>query len=100
LQASVWRFRARAGKEREFESLYGPGGLWAGLFRESPHYHGTVLLRSHAGDRWYVLVDTWRSRADFEAFKVAHAAAYEGMDREGEGLTEAEEHQGWFDELP
>jgi heme-degrading monooxygenase HmoA len=100
VQATVWRFVVRPGKQPEFEDLYGPGGLWAALSHESRAYHGTILLRSHDRDRAYTLVDFWDSRQDFEAFKAAHAAAYGALDREGEGLTEAEEHLGWFEDLP
>jgi heme-degrading monooxygenase HmoA len=99
VEASLWRFVARPGREKDFEALYGPGGLWAALFHESRRYHGTILLRSHAAPREYTLLDFWQSRADFEAFKEAQRGAYEALDREGEGLTELEQHLGWFDDL-
>lgn len=95
----MWRFVARPGREKEFEAFYGPGGLWAALFHESRRYHGTLLLRSHAAPREYMLLDYWSGREDFEAFKVAHRDAYEALDREGEALTEAEHHLGWFEDL-
>lgn len=99
LQASAWRFVVKPGKQPEFEELYGPGGLWAGLFHESRAYHGTILLRSQERDREYKLVDFWDHRDDFEAFKKKFASAYGALDHEGEGLTEQEEHLGWFEDL-
>jgi heme-degrading monooxygenase HmoA len=100
VQASVWRFVVRPGRQPEFEELYGPGGMWAALFHESRAYRGSILLRSHAQDRAYTLIDFWDHAEDFEAFKQRYAAAYGALDHEGEGLTEAEEHVGWFDDLP
>jgi hypothetical protein len=99
VQASVWRFLVRAGKQPEFEDLYAPGGLWAALFHESHAYHGTVLLRSHEHDRAYTTIDFWDHREAYDAFKAKFASAYAALDREGEQLTETEEHLGWFEDL-
>jgi hypothetical protein len=100
VEATLWRFVARPGKEQEFEDLYGPGGLWAALFHESRAYHGTILLRDATRPRAYTLLDFWGAREDFEALKKARAEAYAALDQAGEALTESEEHLGWFDDVP
>ena len=41
----VWRFEIAEEKVAAFESAYGPEGNWAQLFRKSPEYLGTELLR-------------------------------------------------------
>jgi heme-degrading monooxygenase HmoA len=99
MQATMWRFIVKPGKQPEFEELYAPGGLWAALFHESRAYHGTILMRSHDEDRAYTLIDFWDHRSDFDAFKAKFASAYGALDHEGDGLTDLEEHIGWLEDL-
>jgi len=39
----VWEFHVRAGRETEFEAVYGATGDWARLFARSPDFIGTEL---------------------------------------------------------
>ena len=41
----VWQFEIAEEKVADFEAAYGPEGAWAQLFRSSPDYLGTELLR-------------------------------------------------------
>ena len=41
----VWQFEIAEEKVPAFEAAYGPEGAWAKLFRTSPDYLGTELLR-------------------------------------------------------
>src|ERR1035438_7718140 len=41
----VWQFEIAEEKIVDFEGAYGPDGAWAQLFRSSPEYLGTELLR-------------------------------------------------------
>ena len=41
----VWEFRVQPGQAAGFERAYAPEGDWARLFRRSPAYRGTELLR-------------------------------------------------------
>ena len=41
----VWQFEIAEEKISAFEAAYGPEGTWAQLFRSSPEYLGTELLR-------------------------------------------------------
>ena len=41
----VWQFEIAEEKISAFEAAYGPEGNWAQLFRSSPEYLGTELLR-------------------------------------------------------
>jgi heme-degrading monooxygenase HmoA len=61
----------------EFEEAYGPHGQWAELFRAGDGYLGTTLDRT--GDGSYLVIDRWRSRADYERFLADNAARYEAM---------------------
>jgi len=87
----IWRFTVKPARRADFERHYGASGTWAALFRESPGYLGTALLRDMAGDNIYVTIDRWTDAAAFAAFKAAHGAAYAALDRECESLTAHEE---------
>lgn len=95
----VWEFRARSGSEAAFESAYGPEGDWAQFFRRDPAYRSTELLRA-GGERRYLTIDRWASRAAFEAFKERHGPEYAAIDRRCEALTEHEAPLGDFLPLP
>ena len=88
----VWRFVAH--KPAEFERHYGPEGTWAAFFRRDPEFVRTELLRGEGND--YVTLDYWTSREAFLAFREAHRAEYEEIDRRFEALTESEERLGDF----
>ena len=94
----VWRFRAAAGREGEFEELYGPTGAWAQLFGKAAGYLGTELQRVTGGSSEYLTIDRWESRPAWEAFRRDHAAAYESLDRRSESLTASEELVGELDD--
>ncbi|HEX6879528.1 MAG TPA: antibiotic biosynthesis monooxygenase [Terriglobales bacterium] len=95
----VWEFRVREDKQQEFELLYNSEGLWAILFRSSPAYQGTKLLRDTDGTRRYLTVDRWHTLLDFQQFKQMFASEYKAIDEKCEELTESERLIGVFDEI-
>ncbi len=90
----AWRFRAREGREDEFESAYGPEGTWAVLFRRSAGYLGTELLRSAADPSAYLTVDRWTSAEAWRDFEARWRDEYARLDRACEALTSDEEDLG------
>lgn len=95
----VWKFQIKSGAAPEFERHYGPGGTWAMLFRRSPAYQGTILLRDRSNPLRYLTIDTWDDLKSFETFKKSVRQEYEALDQACESLTEREECLGWFDGL-
>ncbi len=95
----VWEFYVRERREQEFELLYNGEGLWAMLFRSSPGYHGTKLLRDTDGTRRYLTVDRWHTYAEFEQFKRMFQSEYKAIDEKCEELTESERLMGVFEEI-
>jgi heme-degrading monooxygenase HmoA len=95
----VWEFRVREGREQEFELLYNSEGLWAQLFRSSPGYHGTKLLRDTDGTRRYMTIDRWHTMLDFQQFKNMFQSEYKAIDEKCEEFTETERLVGIFDEI-
>jgi heme-degrading monooxygenase HmoA len=95
----VWEFQVRSGREEEFELFYNGEGLWAMLFRRSPDYFGTKLMRDLNTPGRYVTVDKWDSSQAFPEFKKSVEFEYDAIDRKCEELTENERLVGIFEEI-
>jgi heme-degrading monooxygenase HmoA len=93
----VWRFTAKPARVTDFERHYGAEGSWAQLFRRSPGYRGTTLVRDSAATNRYLLWDCWDSLASFDRFKQDHGADYSALDKQCEALTEEEIKVGIFE---
>jgi len=93
----IWLYDVREGSELDFETLYGPDGGWAQLFRKSAQYLGTDLLRDRSKKSRYVTVDRWSSEASHREFVSAHREEFAELDRKGERLTTKETGIGDFD---
>jgi heme-degrading monooxygenase HmoA len=96
----IWRFCAAAGREERFEAVYGSDGAWAQLFALAPGYLGTELRRTDDDRATYLIIDRWKSRAAWRAFRRDHAAAYDALDRECEPLSVSAELVGERDGAP
>lgn len=96
----LWEFQVDPGMEAAFEAHYGPTGTWARLFRLSPDYIETLLLKDNAAPGRYLTLDRWRSEEGYQAFRSAHATQYAQLDKECARLTAAERSLGAFGELP
>jgi heme-degrading monooxygenase HmoA len=83
----VWQFEIVEEKIAEFEAAYGPAGPWATLFRTSPDYMGTELLRDAFIPGNYLTIDRWTSEEAFRAFRKDHDPEYEALDRSCDPLT-------------
>ena len=95
----LWEFEVSPELAADFERHYGPTGTWARLFRRSPDYIETSLLRDNAVPGRYLTVDRWRSEDAYIAFKSAFATQYVQLDNECAQLTVAERCLGGFSEL-
>jgi heme-degrading monooxygenase HmoA len=92
----VWRFEVAEEKIAAFEAAYGADGHWARLFRSSPSYKGTELLRDAYDSGAYLTIDRWTSEEDFRAFRKEHDADYEKLDRACDALTSRETRIGAY----
>jgi heme-degrading monooxygenase HmoA len=92
----VWQFEIAEEKVAAFEAAYGAEGAWARLFKASPEYLGTELLRDAFIDGRYLTIDRWESEEAFRAFRKDHDAEYEALDRECDALTSGETRIGAF----
>lgn len=92
----IWQFEIAEEKIAAFEAAYGPSGAWAQLFRTSPDYQGTELLRDAYIPGAFLTIDRWASEAAFRAFRKGHDPEYESLDRQCDALTTRETRIGAF----
>lgn len=92
----VWQFEIAEDKIAAFEAAYGPDGAWSKLFRSSPEYHGTELLRDAYVPGSYLTIDRWSSEDAFRAFRKDHDPDYETLDRSCDALTARETRIGAY----
>jgi heme-degrading monooxygenase HmoA len=92
----VWQFEVAEEKIAAFEAAYGPEGAWAQLFRTSPDYLGTELLRDAYVPGCYLTIDRWASEQEFRAFRKVRDIEYESLDRSSDALTSRETRIGAY----
>jgi heme-degrading monooxygenase HmoA len=92
----VWQFEIAEEKIAAFEAAYGPEGPWAQLFRSSPQYQGTELLRDAYVPGNYLTIDRWASEQAFRDFRRDHDPEYEVVDRSCDALVSRETRIGAF----
>ena len=92
----VWQFEIAEEKIAAFEAAYGPEGSWAQLFRTSPGYRGTELLRDPYAAGHYLTIDRWENEEAFRAFRRDHDAEYEKLDRISDAFTGKETRIGAY----
>lgn len=92
----LWRFQVRPDRLAEFLTHYRAGGTWVRLFRRSPGFVETLLLKDHSVADCYLTIDRWRSETAYTDFRSKYADEYTQLDRGCQGLTLAEEFLGAF----
>ena len=93
----VWEYMARPDRLEEFETLYRPDGPWVELFRKSPGFVSTTLMRDVRDTHRFVIADRWNSEESYEAFKREFAEEYATLSERGERTHRAEHLIGRFD---
>lgn len=66
------------------------------LFRNSPDFIETLLLKDKTVPGRYITLDRWSSEAAWRAFQVAYGAKYAQLDEACENLTEKEQSLGSY----
>ena len=69
----VREFVIREGCEKDFELVFGPGGIWPELLQSyAEGFAGTGLEKLSGVANGYKVRDYWRSHRDFEDFRGQH----------------------------
>jgi hypothetical protein len=95
----VWEFRIKKSARREFEFHYSSNGTWTKLFRRSPDYIETILVKDRIEKERYLLIDVWKDWNSFRRFKSKHKEDYDSLDQSCERLTTVEKLIGHFQTL-
>ncbi|MGC1482713.1 MAG: hypothetical protein WA789_02870 [Candidatus Acidiferrum sp.] len=95
----LWEYDVKPGSEEVFESIYGPEGDWAQLFRHDPAYQRTLLLHDRLRGRNYVTCDFWETRKAYKEFRLRNSDAYHALDKRCEEFTLAEREIGAFERI-
>lgn len=93
----LWVYQVEPEKTPAFEQAYGSAGAWAALFRKSPGYLRTELLRDQANPRRFLTMDLWTSQEAWRSFRSVYATEYERLDAECGGLAVRETEIGAFE---
>ena len=68
----VREFLVREGREKDFEGIFGPEGIWPDFLKRSRQYLGSELRLESKTERRFKLEDYWESHVGFEAFRAIH----------------------------
>ncbi|MFN8586256.1 MAG: antibiotic biosynthesis monooxygenase family protein [Candidatus Eisenbacteria bacterium] len=96
MQLIVWEYHVRPERIEDFEALYRPDGEWVNLFRRSPGFVSTTLLRDLRDPNRFLVSDRWSSVEAYELMHTMHEADYLALDERGKQLYLAERHVGRF----
>jgi quinol monooxygenase YgiN len=95
----VWEYRAKPERADEFESFYRPDGPWGELFRDSPAFVSTTLMKDLRDPLRFMVADRWTSETVYEEFKRERTAAWQALSERGRRLYARETEVGRFDFL-
>jgi hypothetical protein len=86
----VWEYEVVAGREAEFEELYGSAGAWAQLFSRSTGHVSTRLYRDIDRPARYLTVDRFSDTDSWQRFLSEHGDDYADLDSRCAQLTSSE----------
>lgn len=95
----VWKFRPQEGRRQDFVVAYGANGPWSKLFSKACGYRGTTLACPSEPGGWWMTIDRWDSRADYEAFQSDFGERYRSLDVALGTIAGEEEFVGEFHEM-
>jgi heme-degrading monooxygenase HmoA len=86
----IWQYEVAAGRERDFERIYGAGGEWDILFAASDGYLGTELYRCIGTSGRYITVDRFSSAEAWHRLLDQQGHRYVELDRLAGATTSSE----------
>jgi hypothetical protein len=97
--AIMWQFEVKAGKEKEFEALYGAHGDWTTLNRPTRSYLGTSFLRDQARLSRYMVIEYWSEMLVYEQHRAYRSDMIESIEQRRAELIDSVEPLGVFTAL-
>ena len=97
--AVVWQFDVKAGREPEFEQLYGVDGDWTAMNRHTRSYLGSSFLRDQNQASRYIVIEYWSEMLVYEQHRAYRSDAIASLERRRTMLVETVEPLGIFTAL-
>lgn len=97
--AILWQFDVRAGRETDFEQLYGADGDWTLVNRHSRSYLGSSFLRDQTLPSRYVVIEYWSEMLVYEEHKTFHSQRTRDLEAHRDELVASVEPLGIFTAL-
>lgn len=97
--AIMWQFVVKAGREEDFERLYGADGDWTAKNRTTRSYLGTSFLRDQSDPCRYVVIEYWSEMVVHEPHRKYSADITAEMQAQQATLVDAIEPLGVFTAL-
>jgi heme-degrading monooxygenase HmoA len=94
----LWEFLVELERIGEFERHYGPRGTWVALFRQSPGYIETLMLRDPANPLHFITIDRWETLEAYQSFRSRFSREYAELDERCQHLTTKETLLGEYNE--
>jgi heme-degrading monooxygenase HmoA len=90
----IWKYKVKPEFRWEFEKAYNTNGDWANLFRQSPGYIKTELLKDRNNPNQYITIDYWKSFDDNQNFKKQFVSNFQLLDEKCDAYTDEETYIG------
>ena len=97
--AIMWQFDVRAGREAEFEQLYGADGAWTAMNRHTRSYLGSSFLNDQNRPSRYMVIEYWSEMLVSEPARGARSIAVAEFEEKRTALVETVEPMGVFTAL-
>jgi hypothetical protein len=97
--AIMWQFDVKAGRETEFEQLYGADGAWTAMNRHTRSYLGSSFLNDQNRASRYILVEYWSEMVVAEPARGVRGAATAAFEAQRTALIESIQPMGVFTAL-
>ena len=97
--AIMWQFDVKAGRETEFEQLYGVDGEWARMNRRTRSYLGSSFLRDLNLASRYIVIEYWSEMVVYEEHRTYRSDAIVSLEARRTQLVESVEPLGTFTAL-
>jgi len=97
--AIMWQFDVTAGRESDFEQLYGVDGDWTALNRRTRSYLGTSFLRDQSRSSRYIVIEYWSEMIIYEQNRASRASAIGSLEERSAALVDSVVPLGVFTAL-
>ena len=89
--AIMWQFEVKAGRETEFEQLYGADGAWTAVNRHTRSYLGSSFLNDQNRASRYIVIEYWSEMLVSEPARRVHSTAAAAFEAQRTALIESVE---------